>query len=507
LKTGVAQNKYEATSILTNQLAIELETRKKDEISLAKFREEKESMDTEQILLRIKLLDYQTKYKLEEKRMVQSEEKIKELQENIEKEQESKETLTNEINTLQNQLKTVLAQNESLTENIKGLQNRFETLEARMSNEKGMMRIHGKEKNETDQKCEQFKAVGKHILQQSIIDSSNYIPRPPLSQMNKSKNTAGDDESTMSAISVSNLLVDYNRKEHGVSMDQSIYSYTTETDTLSSDQCAIRLHAQKMLALAEKQFEKNTSKKSDTSISSTYSSNFESESLQYRLSVSNTKNTYNEKENTPPQCRSQISHMSQMSQVSQMSQMSGMDSRTRVVDCTCNKSIFSGNAEHTDFFLPKLGLACKCGAAKRVLATSKPAALRSLLRPWQVSFLKSVHIYSAEDLIVAQETRSKQLVDTMRQWRYMKQMKVARSKSCFIALQIWAKTAQTACKSAKQQQLRKLSFPDNPSFLEIKCGVEDDDNSLGSVSTLGEDSFRGIDMSMDNMLLEGEYEV
>lgn len=473
-------------SIVARQLLAEKERRKRDETHLAKMKEEKEAMDYEQNLLCKKLLGCQKTCELERVSKILLEEKVEKLQLKIEKEEKSKGIRISEIDILQNQMKALAAQNKSLTKDIEGLEDRLTKHEATVRNGK---KGNGIEKNENEEKCKLLKKVNKDILQQSVINNSNCIPRCPLSHKTKINNTMRDDASTSSVISVSKLLVDYKSSEYGDSMDQSFHSIVSETDSLSSNQRAIRLHAQKMLSLAERSFENQNIKRSDSSLNSMYSS-IGTGSL-HGFSSSNRTQTNDEKENTPP--RRQF-------------QMSGNGPKIRGSVCTCSKSIFSGSAEHMEFFLPKLGLACKCGA-ESAPTNSEPAALRTLLRPWQVSFLKSVHIHTANELMLAQDARPKQLVVAMQRWRHTKQMKVARSKSCFIALQIWAKTAQTAWISVQRQQLSGISFPEKPSFLEIRCGVEDDDESLGSLSTLGDDSFREADTSMDNMLLEGEHEI
>ena len=47
--------------------------------------------------------------------------------------------------------------------------------------------------------------------------------------------------------------------------------------------------------------------------------------------------------------------------------------------CTCQSSLFIGNAEHVEFFLPKLGQACSCGKQpiqeEPVLDNANPTAL------------------------------------------------------------------------------------------------------------------------------------
>jgi len=73
--------------------------------------------------------------------------------------------------------------------------------------------------------------------------------------------------------------------------------------------------------------------------------------------------------------------------------------------CTCSSSIFSGDAAHVEFFLPKLGLSCNCKTATSEKIensdNSDPWSLTNILRQWQVAFLESIGITTAEQLILA----------------------------------------------------------------------------------------------------------
>jgi len=164
--------------------------------------------------------------------------------------------------------------------------------------------------------------------------------------------------------------------------------------------------------------------------------------------------------------------------------------------CSCSESIFSGKAEHVEFFLPRLGQACTCGAEPNAECADS-TALSSFLRSWQVTFLNACGITTAERLVEINKHYAKPVAKAMKKWRRMKKMKPAHTKSCLIALSIWAKTATTKVQSLNQQP---------HSCLEINyCNKESSDDD--SVSTLGNCSIRQADMSIHEPLMQGELEI
>ena len=162
-------------------------------------------------------------------------------------------------------------------------------------------------------------------------------------------------------------------------------------------------------------------------------------------------------------------------------------------ECTCIASNFSGNSDHVEFFLPKLGKACKC--KKRIVSDDMdapgseedPTALPNILRPWQVEFLSSIGIKTASQLIKARRTDSTRMAKSLIHWRKKKMMKPVKLKSCFVALHIWARTSKVILKSHKQYLRNKKILcnmpPPQPNIMEISFGTDH------SVSTLGDSHY------------------
>jgi hypothetical protein len=152
--------------------------------------------------------------------------------------------------------------------------------------------------------------------------------------------------------------------------------------------------------------------------------------------------------------------------------------------CACESSMFSGNAEHVDFYLPKLGVICSCGKNQSVTMRegSDPCALENILRDWQVDFLKSVGISAALELVHATRQRSGELAKDMRRWRKKNNLLAVKTKSCSVALHIWSQTCRSVVKSVQEQKAKGMVEAKRPEFLDVT--LLSDDLSLG-VSTLG----------------------
>ena len=356
----------------------------------------------------------------------------------------------------------------------------------------------------------------KSILLERTIE----LPRPPLAKKRKTspsesarewspvKRMSTDVRSVISSVSVSALLADYNPKlddDHSSVMfggdnnkvnhedfnasfdNQSAISgaFSTGGDSMTSEHRAIRLHAQKLLFWADKALGKN---------SDAFSVSVAEKDTRGSGAFPRFQGPYKSRpgrESTIASGSIRRDHSRSSSPSPSTSQ--GASTVCHEKGCSCSNSIFSGNAAHTEFFLPKLGLACNCGAKKR---NDDPTALKSFLRSWQESYLRSVGVYTAEQLTSRYETDGQDLARAMKHWRNSKRMKPARTKSCLIALQIWSKTAKTILKSDRKRKhstIQRSGTPHHimPSFLEITV----DDNDDVSV------------MSMDDALLEGEFEI
>jgi len=356
--------------------------------------------------------------------------------------------------------------------------------------------------------------------------------RPPLAKKRKDVSSGGD-----SVVSVSRLLKDYqpkrqktgdeanssvlfrdsedeNVRDFNASFDSQSVAFSTGANSLSSDERAIRLHAQKLLFWADK----TTGALDDSSALSlsvdkenvhnggfptftTPAKNKPREGLK-NASRSHNKSeaprrsdSWGPKNASPNRCRSQ-SPGPDASHVSSVQHEKG---------CSCSGSLFSGNKEHSEFFLPRLGMACNCrGAEKKAVADNEdPIALKSFLRTWQVSFLRSVGIFSADDIVSRYYEYPEETARAMKHWRYSKRMKPARTKACLVALQIWTKTAKTVLRSNKKylRAIQRSSTPlkyTEPKFLEITA---EDNDEVSVMSIMSMDEFP------NDALFEGEFEI
>ena len=245
------------------------------------------------------------------------------------------------------------------------------------------------------------------------IQDGSHPSKPPLPFKTKPPERFQDDFSTMSSVSVSAILNKQNVSGEKATDDASNIS---ESKSLSSEERAIRIHAQKLLAWADSAIE-NQCSSSRTSIDTNSVTSDLSSSNDFHLFSSLGKENFNPNF-TPETTRSY-----------------GKED-TAIKKCSCSESIFSGRAEHVNFFLPRLGQACTCGA-ERNDEYADSEALSSFLRSWQVSFLNACGITTAERLVEINKHYAKPVAKAMKKWRKKKRMKPAHTKSCLIALSIW----------------------------------------------------------------------
>jgi hypothetical protein len=122
--------------------------------------------------------------------------------------------------------------------------------------------------------------------------------------------------------------------------------------------------------------------------------------------------------------------------------------------CACASSIFSGNDQLVEFFLPQLGMACTCGKDPPVFPVpgiADPTAIEHILRPWQCTFLKSFGIHRGDQLVKAHHRSAGVLAKAMKKWRKKYDMPRARTVSCGLALHIWAKVSKIFVRSVRRQ--------------------------------------------------------
>ena len=161
------------------------------------------------------------------------------------------------------------------------------------------------------------------------------------------------------------------------------------------------------------------------------------------------------------------------------SNMKSMQTTASENGCPCEESVFSKQPEVIDFYLPKLGLFCSCGRKDTVpLIGSDPCRIENILRNWQVQFCTTYDIHTATDLIHVYTQNSNQMAKQMRAWRKVNGMKSVKTKSCGIALRIWARTCKIVIKTIQIQ--KESGFISRPNFLDVALAS---DNL--TVSTLG----------------------
>lgn len=419
----------------------------------------------------------------------------------------SAENTISSIKLSRNELQRKLDEQKNITD--KAIQEQKELVEAKASVEAKMKELKERvEEQGVNESLEMRVSELEELMKEKICgnfshpalrERTNESAKPPLPLGQKRKISSGEGSTPVkddnSIVSVSRLLKDYNPKRVKMDSDnqsilfgsdvngsfdaQSLASgkFSIGGESLNSDQRAIRLHAQKLLYWADK----NLSQDSESIISSV---GFDSDK---------------ENHGTMTPGRNTVATMNSSTKKQGTAFESPAPSSLR---CICTNSIFSqsGNAEHSEFFLPRLGLACNCGAEEKAKKKYRdPTLVKSFLRSWQVAFLKSQGITTAQDLIDMYEDEGKEVARAMKKWRYRKHMKPARTKSCLIALQIWARTARSVVKShlKDSKTIRRTTDMQKKkaSFLEIT--LEDSDD----VSCMSMHDFE------EDVLLEGEYEV
>ena len=136
--------------------------------------------------------------------------------------------------------------------------------------------------------------------------------------------------------------------------------------------------------------------------------------------------------------------------------------------CACSASVFSGNDVLEDFFLPQLGMACTCSTNRSAssMNANHPTSLENILRPWQVAFCKSFGIRKGEQLVKAHHSSANILASAMRKWRKVHGMTRARTVSCGVALNIWARSCKYFVRSVRMQRSQGIRMIQPPSTLD-----------------------------------------
>ena len=198
--------------------------------------------------------------------------------------------------------------------------------------------------------------------------------------------------------------------------------------------------------------------------------------------------------------------------------------------CECKASPFSGNDPQSEFYLPKLGLACNCGYdvdIDRVNFSKDPTSLTNVLRKWQCDFLSSLGVHTANELLHVHKGDANGMARKMKEW-LSKNSNInmragssggnndsscgggevvvgggvgTRSRECYVALKIWSRTCKVVLRSIREQKHRARLVAaaeggtdseydsdgviiEKPHFLDISFA--DGANTITSISTLGQ---------------------
>lgn len=344
----------------------------------------------------------------------------------------------------------------------------------------------------------------KAELQQKLDDKENDVSsvlfpygrpgsRKVLVELNQQANSEGSEGLVKSSPSTKR---NHNEEESvkNTSFDDSTID-TEEDISIESDHKAIREHAAKMLFWANKAISRG---KGPRSIASSLASSHGSEFLPVPTGARPAAQKADTVPGKPPRAivttndesRKPPPSPSKEMIISNLNQMKDLDG-----PCTCQSSLFSGNAGHVDFYLPKLGMACSCGKQQpdKNLASEgeNPLVIESILRPWQVNFLKSVGIHTAEQLVKTHNRRGDALAKDMRKWRKAKKLTSVKTRSCGIALHIWARTCKAVVRSVRKQQAEGAKVILKPDFLDVSIPSDQ-----RTVSTLGCGSFGVVENAM-----------
>jgi hypothetical protein len=159
--------------------------------------------------------------------------------------------------------------------------------------------------------------------------------------------------------------------------------------------------------------------------------------------------------------------------------------------CECESSMFDNKKDQVEFYLPLLAVYCSCGKQEQS-NVADPCALKAILRPWQVKFLRSLGIKRAQQLVQMFEQKHAlvALGKQLRKWRKQKRMIVFKSQACSVALRIWLLTCKTLAFSVQKQQASGVK-PHRPSFLNVKVLSDG-----ATVSEIGASSPRTMDLSI-----------
>jgi chromosome segregation ATPase len=272
------------------------------------------------------------------------------------------------------------------------------------------------------------------------------------------------------------------QKGSGLTVKTAVNTRSADADKESASATAerekIRSHAEQMLSWADQAIEKRRGSTQSvcSSVASSIGTDFRPTPVQpapVRAPQTSAALKPGKPPKMPPRPKPQGEQQIVISNIENMDQIAG---------CTCETSAFSGNTEHVDFYLPKLGVACSCGKKKEpeLAEGDNPCALEHILRPWQADFLASLGIKEAVDFVHAYNNRGNALAKDMRRWRRVKNLVSVKTKSCSIALHIWSRTCKSVVKAVQVQKANGAERLRRPDFMDVTIASDS-----CSVSTLG----------------------
>mmetsp|Transcript_6253 Transcript_6253/g.9550 ORF Transcript_6253/g.9550 Transcript_6253/m.9550 type:complete len:457 (+) Transcript_6253:3-1373(+) len=327
---------------------------------------------------------------------------------------------------------------------------------------------------------DQLEAKENHLLSLSPKDGVLvFEPNRVVRELDSNQERMCDNEEEAERLVQSAVLAPGSKDTSGntreseqAAVHDTELSTTDETGSASSNYDAVRVHATKILGWAEKQL--ITTKGSD-SVATSVASSMGTDFLPPAKGTRTEPTIIQQAIKGPEQPPKNIECPSPQIVISNIGQMGSQK------DCYCQESSFSGNKEHIEFYLPKLGMGCSCGMCAQdnvVQEIEDPMSLENILRPWQVQFLKSQSLSTAVEYVHAFNQRGGILARAMRKWRKEQKMVSIKTRSCGIALHIWSRTCKAVARSVRKQIAEGVTHPVRPKFLE----VSPDDLSM---STLG----------------------
>ena len=142
------------------------------------------------------------------------------------------------------------------------------------------------------------------------------------------------------------------------------------------------------------------------------------------------------------------------------------------------------SAQHTEFFLPNLSetTTYDFGSPINDGLDVSICDIKNIFRQWQVEFLVSLGIQTTLDFIKVYEKDQLNLAKRMRRWRKQQKLPAVNTRSCKVALLIWARTCKAVDRFFTKQLEAGNKTPKRPDFLEV--GPSASMSSLGFGSSI-----------------------